>query len=448
MEDAPSKGRVVAIVGRPNVGKSALFNRLVGRRVAIVHAESGVTRDRLIREVEWEDERFDLIDTGGLGNVDSTRVDVIDAGIRDQVEEALTDAAVAVLVTDLQTGIVPLDQEVAGWLRGSGCTTFVVANKADTAERDADAVEHESLGLPVFPVSALHNRGVGDLMDAIVAALPKVPNVTAETPLKVAVVGRPNVGKSSYINRLLRNDRVIVSDVPGTTRDSIDVPFMVGRGEQARHYVLIDTAGLRRRNKVDNAVERFSQFRAEHSVRRADVVVLVLDAVQGPTAQDKKVGALVARHGKGCVVLVNKWDLAGETTQRQYGPAVAETLPFLAHCPITFASAETGYNIRRTIDVIDHVAAQVNATLPTGLLNRTLTSAVQRTHPPSYRGKDTKVFYATQCGVSPIRIRGFVTDPRAITPAYEKYLVKSVRRNFGLEGAPIFFQWRDRHADK
>ena len=440
--------RVVAIVGRPNVGKSAIFNRLAERRIAIVHSQSGVTRDRLMREVSWRDERFELIDTGGVCNMDdAVSRDEIDAGIREQVDIALGDATIAFFVVDIDAGVVPMDEEVAGILRSSNCKTFVLANKADHAGRDGDGVEFERFGFPVFPVSALHNRGFKPLMRDVVGVLPKVENVTLAEPLKVAVVGRPNVGKSSYVNRLLRNERVIVSDVPGTTRDSIDVPFVVGKGDQARHYLLIDTAGMRRAGKIKDSVERFSHFRSERSIREADVVVMVLDAAAGPTAQDKRIAASVIQNGKGCVILVNKWDLQ-ETTQRQYGPQLAKMLPFLAHCPVVFVSATEGYNIRRSVEAIDHVGAQIKAILPTGVLNRTILDAYAKVNPPSVKGKRLKIYYATQVGFGPLRIRLFVNNPQLKRDAYTTYLIKMLRRNFGLEGAPILLQYRSHHTDK
>lgn len=439
--------RVIAIVGRPNVGKSAIFNRLAGRRIAIVHAASGVTRDRLMREVVWNTAHFELIDTGGIGTIEAVRADTIDGGIRRQVEAALADAAVAMLVVDLEAGVVPLDEEVAALLRRGGCPVFVAVNKADGPRRDGDALEFEQLGLPVFPVSALHDRGFAPLMKAMIAALPPPVEQTPKEALRVAVVGRPNVGKSSYINRLLRSDRVIVSDIPGTTRDSIDVPFTVDRGAQARHYVLVDTAGMRRIGKIDNSVERFSRLRAEKSIKDVDVVILLTDASSGkPTAMDKKIGAAVLRENKGCVVVVNKWDLA-TTTQRQFAPKVQRCMPFMGHCPLVFASAKTGFNIRHTVAAIDHVAAQVNTDLPTGVLNRVLEDACAQVAPPSVQGKRLKIYYATQVGRAPLVIRIFCNGPKRIVPAYRAYLIRILRRHFGLEGAPVLLQFRGRKRD-
>ena len=418
---------------------------MAGKRIAIVHEQSGVTRDRLMREVTRDDQRFELIDTGGVANIDRvTDPDAIETGVRQQVDAALQDATMAILVVDLETGVVPLDDEVAGLLRRSGVQTVLAANKADHPGRDRLADDFQRFGFPVFPVSALHNRGISDLVETVLGCLPEVSeeNVDAE-PLRVVVVGRPNVGKSSYINRLLRNNRIIVSSVPGTTRDSIDVPFTLGAGPQARRYLLIDTAGIRRLGKISTPVERFSRFRAEKSIDRADLAVLMVDATSGPTAQDKKIGSAIIEREKGCVVLVNKWDLA-TATQRQFGPELLRSLPFLAFCPVVFASAKTGYNIRRSVDAIDLVASQVRAELPTGMLTRTLIDAHERTQAPAAKGKRLKVFYATQVGDAPVRVRVFVNDPTIVKAPYRSYLEKTVRRRFGLEGAPLVLQFRAR----
>lgn len=443
-ETVPAGRRVAVIVGRPNVGKSALFNRIVGRRLAIVHSRSGVTRDRLLAEAVWHDARFELMDTGGLATrANETVHDSVDAGIRQQVQAALEDAQLAILVVDIQAGRVPQDEEVAQMLREGGIRTVIAANKADQPGGDSALGEFSSLGFPVFPVSALHNRGMRELMDAVLAGLPPAAPATEEDPLKVAVVGRPNVGKSSYINRLLRSDRVIVSDVAGTTRDSIRVPFVIGHGLQARCYELIDTAGIRRVGKIKDAVERFSRFRAESSIREADVVALITDATQGPTAQDKKIAALVRDHGKGCVILANKWDLQ-EATQRRYEAAFREVVPFLSYSPLVFVSAKTGYNIRRSLDAIDHVAGQIRAVLPTGILNRVVCSAYDRVKPPAVQGKLLRIYYCTQIGTAPQRIRIFVNDPTRVQSAYERYLLRCLRAHFGLEGAPLELQFNAR----
>ncbi|MFH1476171.1 MAG: ribosome biogenesis GTPase Der [Verrucomicrobiota bacterium] len=442
----------VAIVGRPNVGKSSIFNRLAGRRVAIVHAERGVTRDRLMREALWNGRRFELIDTGGLGQLESPADPArlpgerLEELVRRQVEIAVQDAAAIIFVTDVETGVLPQDLEVADFLRRSGKSVFVAANKADHAGRDAQADEFKTFGFAVFPVSAAHNRGFKALMAAVLPTLPKMENSTQQTPLRVAIVGRPNVGKSSFINRLLQSDRVIVSAMPGTTRDSVEIPFVVGRDLQARHYVLTDTAGIRRAGKIRQAVEFFSLDRATRSIAGADVVALVLDATQGPTAQDKAIAGLIQSHRKGCLLLITKWDLMTKWSEREYRTALGKAVPFLSSAPAVFVSSKTGFNIRHSIAAMDGVAAQISVQLPTGILNRTLIQAYERVAPPHVKGKRLKIFYATQVGIKPITILLFVNDSTKLISAYEAYLANTLRQTFGLEGTPIIFQLKPRHT--
>ncbi|MDD2600067.1 MAG: ribosome biogenesis GTPase Der [Kiritimatiellae bacterium] len=441
------KSRVVAIVGRPNVGKSAIFNRIAGKRIAIVHDESGVTRDRLMQEVSWSDQRFSLIDTGGVAMLDGeSQRDKIEAGIRTQVDIALGDAAAVILVVDVQQGVHALDQEVAGIVRKRGIPCVVAVNKCDLPERDEGAEEFARLGFTYFPVAAQHNRGMGELMGEIMPLLPQVENETEKIPLKVAVVGRPNAGKSSYINRLLRNQRVIVSDVAGTTRDSIEVPFTIGKGAQARHYTFIDTAGMRNRHKVESSVERFSLFRAEKSVEEADVVVLVMDPDFGPTGRDKHIASLIQKHEKGCVIIMNKWDLALEKgiTQTQAEPAIRQMMSFMDHCPIVFTSTVSGLNVRKSIEVIDIVSANIRVELPTGMLNRTIKEAMARVSAPRRGGKGLKVYYAVQVGKAPIRIRLFVNNKKLMPKQYQDFLIRSLRERFGLEGAPVILLLKER----
>lgn len=439
-----TSNRVVAIAGRPNVGKSAIFNRLLGRRVAIVHSESGVTRDRLIRSCEWEGQQFSLVDTGGVSRVEGEiDRDPISAETRKQAEAALAEAAVVIFVVDVQCGVVAMDEEVAQLLRARSATVFVAANKADSPEHDDLALEFERLGFPVFPVSALHRRGFGDLMDSVMASLPQEASQRTAKPLRVAIVGKPNVGKSSYINRLLNSDRVIVSDVPGTTRDSIEIPFVIGSGPTARHYALYDTAGMRRSGKVDTAVERFSLMRAETTIRGADVVVLVLDAITGATRQDKHIASLILKYRRGCVILVNKWDLQSQT-QRQFEPALLAELQFMEYCPIVYASAKSGYNVRQSIEAIDHVGSRVHMELSTGALNRAILDAQTRVSAQAQGGKRLKVFYSTQVGTHPIRIRIFVNDPDRAALNYRRYLEKAIRQAFSLEGAPVVLEFQAR----
>lgn len=445
----PVSRKTVALVGRPNVGKSALFNRLIGRRVSIVHDEVGVTRDRVMGEVNWDGRAFTLVDTGGIGSMDRAREsDDITRGAYQQVDLALAEAAVVIFVVDVQTGIHPLDESVSARLRRQNIPIFVAANKADLPQHEMHAAEFARLGFPVFPISALHGRGLDDLLDRVLSVLPHQPNPTVTRPLRVAVVGRPNAGKSSFINRLLCEERVIVSDVPGTTRDSIDVPFTVGEGESARHYRLVDTAGLRARKRLDSAVDAFSVARTEEAIRRSDIVVWMIDAKEGPSRQDKRIADQIAEHHRGCVRIVNKWDLMKKvSTQREYREALDQNTPFLAYAPLLFMSAQTGVGVSQAMETIDEVSRQVNTEVTTGLLNRTLRDAFDRQLPPSIKGKRLKLYYATQTGTRPPRIRLFVNDPTLRSNAYEHYLVNRLRDAFGLAGAPVILQWRARGSD-
>jgi GTP-binding protein len=299
--------------------------------------------------------------------------------------------------------------------------------------------EFNRFGFPVLPVSALHNRGIRELMNQVLARLPPPGDEPPADPLRVVVVGRPNAGKSSFINRLLGRDRMIVSEVPGTTRDSVEIPFELPDGAGFRHYRLIDTAGIRPHARSRTAVDAFSLMRVEDAVRRADVAVLLLDAVEGPRRQDKKIVDLILESRKGCVVLVNKWDQARSVSQKEYGDALFEALPFLRNNPIVFLSALTGYKVRDALTAVDRVAASVSAKLSTGLLNRVLQDAFEAIRPPSAGGRRLKLYYATQTGTRPVRLRAFVNDPTLLTPAYERYLLQALRRAFDLAGAPILF---------
>ena len=445
----PLSNRTVAIVGRPNVGKSSIFNRLAGKRIAIVHEQSGVTRDRLSAEVSVRDRRFELIDTGGIGVFDhkSTSGDSIEEGILDQVDAAIEDAGMILFVVDVTTGITPLDEEVARRLHQSGRPVWLLANKADNPNLDARAVEFEALSFPVMPVSSLHNRGVADMVSDLVKRLPETEEPTVEDPLRVAVVGRPNAGKSSIINRLVKGKRVIVSEIAGTTRDSIEVPFQVGADEAARHYRLIDTAGLRKWGKVKEAVDKYSNLRTENAIKRADITLLVMDAEEGSTTRDKKILSLIEKAEAGCIVIVNKWDLMeGNKTQRQYEKTLRLELPYLDHVPIFFGSAQSGFNMKRMVDAIEEVARNISTPMSTGVLNRVLRAAFDKTSPPMVKGRRLKLFYATQVGVRPIRLKLFVNSPSLLTPPYEKYLKRCLRETFGLAGAPLVLIFNRRRA--
>jgi GTP-binding protein len=440
MSEAKNK-RTVAIVGRPNVGKSALFNRLVGRRVSIVHEMCGVTRDRVICECTFEEQTFELIDTGGLGNIDSARTqDAIVDGTNKQIDVAIEDADAIIFVVDITSDMAPIDREVARMLHRSGLPVFIAANKSDNTKTELLSAEYESLGFPIYPVSALHNRGVGEMMEDLVKVLPEVEqNATINNPLRVAIIGRPNAGKSSYINRLIRSDRVIVSDVAGTTRDSVEIPFTLGKGPTARHYSLIDTAGVHRQRQSHGAVEKFSLIRTEESIKSADVVVLMLDATEGPKTMDKKIASNVIENKKGLLIIVNKWDLTDGTdvTQTAYTKEIKRTIPFLNFAPLLYTSAHSGLNIKRTIEAIDFVGEQVTTQITTGVLNRVIKDATDRVQPPIVGTRRLKIYYATQVTNNPIRIKLFVNNPKRAPEAYRSYLVNQMRKAFGLEGAPL-----------
>ena len=472
MNDLPS----IAIVGRPNVGKSALFNRIVRRRVAIVYDEAGVTRDRLEREVERDGRRFVLADTGGILALDGERIaDSIGSGVRAQALAALSGANVAVLVVDAAEGIAPLDEEVCRLLRKSGVPVVVAANKADNPELDLHASEFARFGYPVYPVSAIHGRGVAALLEACYRHFPvlEVPKCgdagsdaaatdgdaaasaaaddhgeasdgearheRAERPTVVAIAGRPNAGKSSLVNRLLKTERVLVSDVPGTTRDPIDVPLEYG----GRRFVLVDTAGVRREARVDTAVERYSRFRVQDAVERADVVVLVIDCERGPGLLDRQLAGMVKKLGKSSVLVVNKWDLSKQG-ESEYGEWLARELPFMAHCPLVFVSARTGRNVGRVLSVAAHVAEASRQVLATGPLNRCLQEAYKSNAVPGEGAKPLRMHYAVQTGFAPMRIRVFVNDPRRMPASFEQFLANRLRDAFDLAGVGIEFQFRAR----
>ena len=435
-------GRVVAIVGRPNVGKSALFNRIARQRIAIVFDQPGVTRDRVAREVEANGQRFMLVDTGGLA-FDRTpgSDDPLAAETRQQAALAVTDAAVCLVVVDARAGVTPLDEEVLKRVRESGVPCAIVANKCDAETDDARADEFVRFGMPVLPCSAEHGRGIAEIVAFATAKLPPPDaDAAAARPLRVAVVGRPNAGKSAYIHRLLNAGRVIVSDIPGTTRDCVDVPFTIGSGPTARRYVLVDTAGMKKHTQMSKtSVDNFSLFRSEKAIEEADVVLLVMESELGPTKQDMRIAGKILNAHRACVILMNKWDLAHEKDMKEAEATkvLRRMMPFLSFAPVVFCSAKSGYNVRRTVDAIDAVASSVQARLPTGVLNRTIETATKKTLAPMVRGKRLKVYYGLQVGNDPLTIRLFVNDPKLVTDAYRSYMEKAIRARFGLEGAPI-----------
>lgn len=463
---------LIAIVGRPNVGKSALFNRIAGRRIAIVHDQPGVTRDRVSAEVEWGGRSFTLVDTGGIGLLRRERAtDVIARAALEQVEIAIEAASVVILVVNVQEGVVPLDREAAVRLRESGKPTLVAINKVDTEQFESGAAEFAALGFDrVFSVSAIHGHGIEQLVNSALALVPaeqdRAPadlEIPADAALKLAIVGRPNVGKSSIVNALTESDRVVVSPIPGTTRDSVDVPFEVEADGIRQRYVLIDTAGMRKSRRVDDSIEFFSVKRAEDSIERCDICVLVLDAELGITEQDKKVADKIVEARKACIVVVNKWDLAeesvrkareeeielrrskdakrhhrkGMTTLSEFGEWVQEHLFFLDYAPVIFTSAQTGFNLERLLEAVRYVAAQLQQKIPTAILNRTIQDAVERRQPISAHGHRLRFFYATQVRQAPPTFLLFVNRDDLFSSQYQKYLANELRTAFGYEGCPI-----------
>jgi GTP-binding protein len=465
---------LVAIVGRPNVGKSALFNRIVRRRIAIVHDQPGVTRDRVSAEAEWLGHPFTLVDTGGIGLLRREKSeDVIVKAAIEQVDLAIDAAVAIILVVNVQEGIVPLDREVASRLRRSNKPVLVAVNKVDTSRAESGADEFTALGFEkIFPVSAIHGEGIEALMKAVVALLPEsevasyklqvegsadegqpaTGNLQPATPLKLAIVGRPNVGKSSIINSLTRSERVIVSPIPGTTRDAVDVPFEVETDGQRQKYILIDTAGMRKTRQVNDSIEFFSVKRTEDSIARCDIAVLVLDAESGITEQDKKVADKIVEERKACIVVVNKWDLVEETVRQarleeierrrkkdrnapqlmttlsEFGEWVQEKLFFLDYAPVIFTSALSGFQLDRLLEAVRYVAAQLQQKIPTSILNRTLQDAVERRQPISARGHRLKFFYATQVRSAPPTFLLFVNRDELFSEQYKKYLADQLRR--------------------
>jgi GTP-binding protein len=482
---------LIAIVGRPNVGKSALFNRIARRRIAIVHDQPGVTRDRISAEIEWHGRPITLVDTGGIGLLKREKSqDAITQAAVQQVDLAMNSAHVILLVVNVQEGVVPLDREVAQRLRRFGRPVLLVVNKVDNRQAEAGVAEFAQLGFEdVFPVTAIHGDGIDELMHEAVSLLPVHPlpvpandadsssdvpdprsalrapcpaTAATRSALKLAIVGRPNVGKSSIINALTQSDRVIVSPIPGTTRDSVDVPFEVETDGVRQQYVLIDTAGMRKARRVNESVEFFSVKRAEDSIDRADIVVLVMDAEQGITEQDKKIGDKIVEARKACILVVNKWDLVADavdaahedemrrrdnpkqrygsrrqTTLGEFGAWVQENLFFLDYAPVIFTSAKSGFHLDRLLEAVRYVAAQLQQQIPTALLNRTLHEAVETRQPISDLGHRLKFYYATQVRQAPPTFLLFVNRDELFSEPYKKYLAGEMRKAFGYEGCPL-----------
>ena len=434
---------LVAIVGRPNVGKSTLFNRLTEERRAIVHDEPGVTRDRLFGDVEWNGRTFDLVDTGGLVPRSAER---FDAAIREQVELTLDEADAILFVVDVETGPTDLDTEVAARLRRAEQPVFVVANKADNDARRLDAAEMWALGVgEVYPISAVNGSGTGELLDDLVAALPPDPELDPDDDApRIAFIGRPNAGKSSLANLLLGRTRSIVTEVAGTTRDAIDARLELADG---REVVLVDTAGLRKRARVKENVEFYSMLRTEQAIQSCDVAVLLVDAERGFEAQDAKVLREAEQMTKGMVVVINKWDLVEgkETnTARDLERQAKERLGLMAHVPFVFASALTGQRAEKVLEVALQVFDERAKRVPTAELNEVVERAVRMQHPPTWRGNFVQIKYATQVRERPPVFAFFSNHPQGIKESYRRYLENQIRAAFGFAGVPLTLSFKQK----
>ena len=437
---------VVAIVGRPNVGKSTLFNKLVGARLSIVDDKPGVTRDRIYGDCEWLGHRFLLVDTGGI---EPRADDVILSQMRAQANIAIATADVIVLVTDLRSGVVATDQDVANMLQKSGKPVILCVNKCDSVGApDPEFYEFYNLGMgDPIAVSAVHGHGTGDLLDAVIAYFPSESEEEEEDDtIKVAVIGKPNVGKSSLINRISGQERAIVSDIAGTTRDATDTRIENQYGK----FTFIDTAGIRRKSKVTDAIEKYSIIRARTAVERADVCVIMIDATEGFTEQDSKVAGIALDQGKGCIVVVNKWDAVEKdgNTMREYKEKLAVDFAFMKFAPFVFISAKTGQRVDRLFEQIAYVYAQSTMRISTGKLNEILGAATARVQPPTDKGKRLKIYYMTQASVCPPTFVFFVNNAQLFHFSYQRYLENQIREVFGLEGTPVRFIIRERGEGK
>ncbi|NLU53701.1 MAG: ribosome biogenesis GTPase Der [Clostridiaceae bacterium] len=433
---------VVAIVGRPNVGKSTFFNYLTGKRISIIEDTPGVTRDRIYGESEWRGRKFTLIDTGGIEpNTD----DYIKQQMIRQAKIAIETADVIVFLVDVKTGLTAADEDVAVMLRKTSKPVIVVANKVDSiGEPPPEIYEFYNLGLgEVFAVSSIHGLGMGDLLDEIYSNFPEESeNEEDDDYIKVAVIGKPNAGKSSLINKILGEERVIVSDIPGTTRDAIDTFCEVG----GRRFMFIDTAGIRRKSRIEENIEKYSIIRSWAAVDRSDVCVILIDAQDGVTEQDTKIAGYAHEQGKACIIAINKWDLIEKETGtlEEYRKKVYQDFEFLSYAPVIFISAKTGQRIDRLLELIDYVNNQAALRVQTGVLNDVLNDAVAMVQPPSDKGKRLKIYYMTQTGVKPPTFVLFVNSAELLHYSYERYLKNTLRDNFGFEGSPIWFTVKEK----
>ena len=426
---------LIAIVGRPNVGKSMMFNKLVGQRLSIVEDTPGVTRDRLYAEAEWRNRKFDLVDTGGIEpSADSQ----ILAFMRQQAEIAIQHATVILFVCDIKTGLTASDQEVANMLLRSQKPVVLAVNKMDQVGiTNPDIYEFYNLGLgDPIAVSAVHGHGTGDLLDACMEYFPPEDEEEEEDDvIKVAIIGKPNVGKSSLVNRILGEQRVIVSDMAGTTRDAVDSYLENQKGK----YLFIDTAGMRKKSKVDDRIEKFSVLRATMAIERADVCLILVDANEGVTEQDTKVAGLAHEAGKACIIVVNKWDAIekDDKTMDHMRQDIRRDLSYMTYAPIVFISALTGQRVDRLFDLINYVNDQASLRITTGMLNTVLADATARVQPPTDKGRRLKIYYMTQIGIKPPHFVCFCNDAKLFHFSYQRYLENQIRSTFGLEGTPV-----------
>lgn len=433
---------VVAIVGRPNVGKSTLFNVLAGDMISIVKDTPGVTRDRIYADVSWLDREFTMIDTGGI---EPDSKDIILSQMREQAQIAIDTADVIVFITDVKQGLVDADSKVADLLRRSGKPVVLVVNKVDNFDKYMlDVYEFYNLGIgdPV-PISAASRLGLGDMLDIVVSYFPPKTEAEEEDERpRIAIVGKPNVGKSSIINKLLGENRVIVSNIAGTTRDAIDTDVK----HNGREYIFIDTAGLRRKNKIKEELERYSIIRTVTAVERADVVLMVIDAVEGVTEQDAKIAGIAHERGKGVIIVVNKWDAIekNDKTMREYEAKVRQILSFMPYAEIMYVSALTGQRLPKLFDMIDMVIENQTLRIATGVLNEIMTEAVAMQQPPSDKGKRLKLYYITQVAVKPPTFVIFVNDKELMHFSYTRYLENKIREAFGFRGTSLKFFIRER----
>ena len=433
---------VVAIVGRPNVGKSTLFNVLAGGMISIVKDTPGVTRDRIYADVTWLDKEFTLIDTGGI---EPESKDIILSQMREQAQIAIDTADVIVFITDVRQGLTDSDSKVADMLRRSGKPIVLVVNKVDNFDKFMpDVYEFYNLGIgdPV-PLSAASRLGLGDMLDVVSSYFPEQAGEEEEDERpRIAIVGKPNVGKSSIVNKLLGEQRVIVSDIAGTTRDAVDTDII----HNGREYVFIDTAGLRRKNKIKEELERYSIIRTVTAVERADVVLVVIDAAEGVTEQDAKIAGIAHERGKGIIIVVNKWDAIekNDKTMREYENKVRQVLSFMPYAEIMYVSAQTGQRLPKLFDVIDMVIQNQTLRVATGVLNEIMMEAVAMQQPPSDKGKRLKLYYITQVSVKPPTFVIFVNDKELMHFSYTRYLENKIREAFGFKGTSLKFFIRER----